>query len=200
MCSPAIATGVIAAGSYYSAQGQMQQGESQNQYYRYLADTTEKQADAVMATAGRQEDAIQDQGASEFKNLKKAEARFEGAQTASMAANGVIGGVTAEDVAADTIDKAKLDEAAIRYNADVKSWEVRNNAKMNAWDLRNQAAQQRVAGANAKRAGEIGAVSTLLGGAGAVASNWTNWGKTSGGGQGAAPRGRGVSRFTMERA
>lgn len=81
-----------------------------------------------------------------------------------------IQGVTAEDIANDTFNKQRLDELAIRYNADVKSWETNTQAANQNWAAQTQANQYRYAAKNAKHAGKIAAFTTLLGTATSTAS------------------------------
>jgi len=87
-----------------------------------------------------------------------------------MAAAGVYG-VTADDIISDTINKAKLDAANIRYNADVQSWAVNKEAAEKGWALRNQGTLFRAAGKQARQAAAINMTSTLLGTASSVLGN-----------------------------
>jgi len=86
-----------------------------------------------------------------------------------MAAMGIYG-VTADDILTDTTNRAKLDAANIRYNADVASWSANKEASEKAWALRNQAKLYRFSGKNAKTAANINMANTLLGTASSIVS------------------------------
>lgn len=85
-----------------------------------------------------------------------------------MAAAG-LQGVTADEIAADNISRQKLDEANLRYNADINSWEANEAAKYENYQYQEQARQSRTAGKNAKKSGKTQAFTTLLGTAASVA-------------------------------
>lgn len=111
---------------------------------------------------------IQDNASFEGKRLKTSQSQFNASQRAIMAAAGVTG-VTAEDITTSTLSQQQLDEMALRYNADVKSWEVKTGAayknqskQYEAWQSNIQADQFRYAGKAAKYAGKVGAFSTIL--------------------------------------
>jgi hypothetical protein len=86
---------------------------------------------------------------------------------AALAANGMdIGSVTSQNIEVGTRTNANLDEAAIRYNANV------------------QALQLRSQGNQAKSAGTISGLSTLVGTASQTATGYSEWKKTSAGANG----------------
>ena len=90
-------------------------------------------------------------------------AEISASQRAALAANGIpLYGGTAADIGLDTANKTKMDELAIRFNADTKSWETNQQARDFNWQSQNQAQQYRYAGQNAKRAGKANAFSTIL--------------------------------------
>jgi len=66
------------------------------------------------------------------------------------------------------LSKERLDELALRYNADVNSWQATEEAKNRNWSLQNQAGQLEFAGKNARIAAKRNAFSTLLGTAASV--------------------------------
>lgn len=172
MCNPAAVMGIQAASAGYSAIASYNQGLAQKNYYDYAAKQSDKQADLAIQQGTQAADAARDVGAETTKSFKRQAARLEGAQRVAIGANLGGGSKTAEQIVADTFDKEKMDEMAIKYNADVEAWRAANEANLKAFDLRSQAEGQRIAGKEAKRAGKIGAINDLLSGAGQVASTW----------------------------
>lgn len=164
----AIATTVAAGG--VSAYGQYQAGKSQQKYYEYSAQQNELEAEAAQKTAEQQSTIYQNEAAQKSKELQGDVRRAKGTQKAAMAAAGIYG-VTADDIISDTINKAKLDAANIRYNADVQSWAANKEAAEKGWALRNQANLFRAAGKQARQAAAINMTSTLLGTASSVLGN-----------------------------
>ncbi len=171
MCDPVslTVTGVVlaAAAGGVTAYGQYQSGKAQSKYYNYLAEQNEIEAQAAEKTAEQQSTIAQNEAAQKAKELKGDVSRVKGAQKAAMAAMGIYG-VTADDILTDTTNKAKLDEANIRYNADVTSWSAMKEGSERAWALRNQSKLFRFAGKQAKQAATINMTSTLLGTAAAI--------------------------------
>jgi len=200
MCLPIIAvdlpTILTVVAGVYTAVNQYQAGKADNKYYQYLAGQSEeeakakkeyakKQGEAIVSTAEKQSHLIQESAGEDFKTLKKDEAQVLSSQRAALAANGIdLSSVTAQDIASDTLSKAKLDEINIRYNADVKSWETKEEANykkwalesgadIDAWNLRTRADQYRYAGKSALQTGKTQAFGTLLSTATSVASKWS---------------------------
>lgn len=170
MCDPITATvaGLTIASGGVQAYSTYKQGVAESKYNNYLAQQSENEAKSALAIGQKQSELIQDSAKEEGKRFKGDSAQFNAAQRAAMAAMGVEG-VTAEDIANDSYNKERMDELAIRYNADVKSWENNMNAANENWRLNEQAKQYRYAAKNAKRAGKIGAFTTLLGTAASTA-------------------------------
>lgn len=188
MCEPTTlltvaAIGLTVAGGASSAYSQYQTGAAQNKYYNQMAENSNTEAGYALAEgqqalkAGElQSKLIQDTQAQEGKALKTQHAEFNAASRAALAANGVYG-VTAQDIETSNISKERLDEMALRYNADVKSWEVGVDAqyknqgkKYSAWQSNIQADQYRYQGKAAAYAGKVGAFTTLLSTAASVAA------------------------------
>jgi hypothetical protein len=171
MCDPITATvvGLSVASGGFTAYNQYKQGVAESKYNNYLATQSENEGKQALAIADKQSTAIQDTAKEQGKGFKRESAQFGSSQRAAMAAMG-IQGVTAEDIANDTFNKQRLDELAIRYNADVKSWETNTQAANQNWAAQTQANQYRYAAKNAKHAGKIAAFTTLLGTATSTAS------------------------------
>ncbi len=190
MCDPvsltvtavaAIATTAAAGGM--QIYGQQQQGKAQAKMYKYQASLAQQQAAVQRKYAEEQKKSIeaaseanitatQNQAADESKTLFRQITQLTGTQKATIGALG-IGGVTAADIATDTFDKAKMDELAIRYNANARSWQIGQQAKRDiwtigeeskykAWSLESEASQYSAAAKNARKAANINSATTLL--------------------------------------
>jgi len=167
-CSPMLlGIGFMVASTAVSAYGQYQAGIAQDRYYKYLAMQNEEEAKVALRTGEERTTIAQNEAAKKAQELKGIVATTEGTQKAAMAAMG-IAGVSAEDILSDTVNKAKLDEANIRYNADITSWMAQKEARETAWSLRNQSTLFRYAGRAARSAAMINMTSTLLGGASSI--------------------------------
>ncbi len=171
MCDPVTATvvGLSVASGGFQAYNQYKQGVAESKYNNYLATQSENEGKAALAAGQKQSELVQDSAKEQGKSFKRGAAEFNSAQRAAMAAMGVEG-VTAEDVASDTFNKQRMDELAIRYNADVKSWETTTQAANQNWQSQEQAKQYRYAAKNAKQAGKTAAFTTLLSTAASTAS------------------------------
>lgn len=166
-------TAATLASGGLAAYGAYAQGQSQKNLYNYQAEINKRQAELINQTTEQNVSATQEAAKFESKNEKRSIAQLEGAQKAALAANGVGGGsVTAADIAGSTFDTAKLDELAIRYNADQRSWGLKNNAAYQTWDLDNQRKQYLISAKNASTAGTMNAFSSLLGTASTVGNNY----------------------------
>ena len=190
MCHPAIIIGTMVAAGGYSAYSQYQQGVASKKYYDYQADVANQEAqlaldvgkqrsDLALEASRKQSNIIQDVNKIEGKQLAAEGAQFNASQRAALAALGV-SGVTAEALTVDSFNKQKLDEANLRYNADLRSYEsleggrassyeALTNADQQAWYSRTLAGQYKYAGHAAKQAGKTKALGTLLGTAASVA-------------------------------
>jgi len=172
MCDP-ITIGVMAVTAVsggMQAYGQYQQGVANQQYYNYLAETNRIQGDAQYRAGMKESELIQDAAKHELKTFKGNATQFASEQKVRMVANGVdLGSVSASDVVGDTIDKAKMDEYALRYNADSKSWSTETGAKYKKYEGEQKARNNKYAGAMAKYQGKQKAFTTLLSTAGSMA-------------------------------
>ncbi|MDD5476876.1 MAG: hypothetical protein PHG87_01490 [Candidatus Omnitrophica bacterium] len=161
------AAGLAAASGGLSAYGAYQQGQSQDKYYKYLADQNAREAEAAVKTADQQTTILQNEAAQKSKELAGDIKTVKGAQKAAMGALGIYG-VTADDILGDTTNKAKLDAANIRYNADIQSWAVKKEAAEKGWALNSQGNLFRAAGQQAKTASYLNIGTTLLGTAASI--------------------------------
>lgn len=175
-----IAIGTQVAGGFMQYQGARAQGKAEKAYYNFLARQAEGDAEEVLATGEREVTNIQDAAGRTQGVLTNSVKELEGRQAVVQAANGVGGGsVTTEDIARDTLNKQKMDEMVIKFNADAKSYETRIGASEEAGALREGAIMNRAGGMNAARAGRRNADASLLGTATQVASSWDRWSQTS---------------------
>ena len=173
---------VTAISGAVSAYGQYQQGRSQNSYYQYLAGSNRLAAAAALERSQKQSEVIQDSASIENKSAAIRAAEISSSQKTAMAANGIdLSSVSAQDITMDTLTKAKMDEMMIRRNADVQSWSATEEGKLDNWRLLEEAKQNAYAGKQAKKAGNIGAFTTLLGTASSILSRGMSSGGTSSG-------------------
>jgi hypothetical protein len=139
------------AATAYSAYGTYQMGKYNQAVAENNAQVAEYQA----------EDAIQ-RGELEEKQHRLQVERLKGKQRASIASSGfLVDADTAADVTMDTVEMGERDALAIR-----------SNAEREAWAYKVQASNSRQQGALDMYAGQSGAGSTLLSGAGSVADKW----------------------------
>jgi hypothetical protein len=115
------------------------------------------------------------------KDLNNQIAIVRGQQKSVQAAAGVGGGsVTSADIELDTLEKAKMDEIAIRYDADSEAksirdeanrrkWQIGEDLKYGNWGSSVQESQVRASGRAAKTASYYSAASSIMSGASSVA-------------------------------
>lgn len=154
---------ISAVTSTVSAYGRYKQGIATRKYYNYLAQQNDEEARHVKKMGDKQSELIQDTAMLEGKRQKAQATSEAAAQKVAMVANGLdLSSVSASDITSDTISKAKLDEIAIRYNADIKSWQVNTETSYKNWALQTKATQHRFAGEQAYEAGRSGFRRTLI--------------------------------------
>lgn len=180
MCGPAapfVALGAMQlGGAAYSAYQTNEAGKESQKYYNYLAAQNAVAASEAKKQGEREETLIQDAAAFDMAKHKRTVRQFAAGQVASAAGNNIGGGsVTTQELAKDTFDRSRLDELAIRYNADQRSWAAKTGANYRAWDLEQQGVQNRVAGVQARRTAARQANATLLGGATQAAGTYSTW-------------------------
>lgn len=161
--------GTVAAGAM-SAYGKREEGIAASNQYRYAASVMDRQAEAARRTADINRGQVVYGASQQAKSLSEKVAEVSGAQKAAIGANIGGGSVTGADIIRDTATKAKQDELAIRYNADVRNWGIENEAQNEIWSLGIQKDQYLKAAKNARQAGNIGAMTSLLSTASSTAS------------------------------
>ena len=153
-----------------------QQGKSEEKMYKYQQAVAKQQAELTQRTAEQNVRLTQTAAAQDTKQLQRKYMVLAGEQTAARAASGIGGGSVSEgDIATDIFRTQKLDESTVRYNADVASWNINNQAALEKWGLSTQAAQYGMAAKQAKKAGTIGLVTGILGGASSVAKGYSSY-------------------------
>ncbi len=168
MCTPMLGMMLNFAGAMSQAAGQRHAAEAKAAEYRYQAqvdDNNRKVAEWKAADAKAR-------GQKDEAALRVKVAQLKGRQRSALAASGVeVGSGSALDILGDTAALGELDALTIRSNAERESYEqnvVASNLKANA-------GMKRMGADNAIIAGKIGAQTSLLTGAGSVASKWQNY-------------------------
>jgi len=181
MCNAVAAMmGLQVAGGIMSAGGEERKAEASKRYYYYLAAQNEVEAGITEKRADQTVTGIQDEAFMAEKDRVNAVRKLEGVQRTTLAAHGIGGGSKlAEYISMDTFNQSERDAAALRYNANVKSYEARVSASDRARALRGQASAYRVAGDNAIDAGDINSRASILGSATNVADTWLRYSQTS---------------------
>lgn len=150
-----------AVGAYYGAQSQKQSLELQGNLADINARMSESTAQQTLLTGQREE-----------QKSRIATANLKGTQRASLAANGVdLGEGSAAQILTSTDVMGEIDANTIQANAVRSAWGYRTQAVNQS----NQALMSR-ASADAINPGQS-AVTSLLGSAGSVASNWYQYNK-----------------------
>jgi hypothetical protein len=165
-----VAMGLQVGGALMSAQAAKDQGETSANYYDMLGLNSDLNADLTEKAGERAALGVGAKAAQDSEALRLSVKKAEGTQDAVLAANGAAGGATAEDIARSTRANARLDELALRYNAELKTGEIRRQAGLDASNQRIQGSGYRAAGGNARRAGNTNSILSLVGGATQVAT------------------------------
>ncbi len=164
---------MMAAATVASAAGTYAQGQAQADAYNANATAAEQQARAQREKASHEAGLVREQGQSILST-----------QRARYGASGVAMSGSALDVALGTARKNELDALMTKYNGEV-----------NARQSENQAAVYRSQADNAKTAGTIGAITTLLTGGAQIAGAGAGMGAS--GGMGASAMGGPVPTMEM---
>lgn len=157
MCDLSIA---LAVGStVLGAAGQVQQASAKSSADKYNAEVAE--LNATLADKKARDDLTAGQQEEQRKRLETAQLRGE--QKAAMAANGVdLNFGSPLDTLVDTAKMGELDALNIRTNA----YRAAYNEKVQASNFQNEAMMDRAKSSYDGEDGYLGAVGTILGGAG----------------------------------
>jgi hypothetical protein len=173
MIAAPIAMVATAIGSGVQAYGQKELGAYQQQMYNY-------QAGANTALAGAQEQtaqAIRQSGEVQAQQIGMQYRAERGRQVASTAAAGVdpFSG-TARNVTQSITALGQESQALARTRAAENAYQE----QLGAWGKRTEAGLETAAGKQAVVAGDIGALGSVVSGAGSVAKQWYQYGGTGG--------------------
>lgn len=146
---------LTAASGLVGAAGSVIQGNAQAKAYEQQAQVAQQNA----RLAELQGERALERGAREEGQFRRRQRQFQGTQRAQLAASGVQMGGSALSVLADTAQGIEEDAAMIRFNTLQSKWE----RDAQAVNFRNEASAAQASASNAKRAGRLGAFSTLLG-------------------------------------
>lgn len=144
-----------------TANSQYQQGVAANKYYQSQAEQARVEGEYAIKAGERQANLIQDSAKEQGKQLKTSQAEQNASTRAALAASGVQG-VTSADIISNNLSKQDLDVEAVRYNADMRSYNAREEAKLTRWEKRLMADNLDYSGKMAKKAGKTQAFSSLL--------------------------------------
>jgi len=168
MCTPMLGMLFNFAGAMAQAQGQKHAAASKAAEYEYQAKIDDNNTKVALWKA---QDA-KARGAKEEAAHRVKVAALKGRQRSALAASGVeVGSGSALDILADTAALGELDALTIRSNAEREAYEH----KVDASNLTANAGMKRMGAKNAIIAGNISAKTSLLSGAGSVASKWYDY-------------------------
>jgi len=168
MCTPMLGMILSMAGAASQARGQRHAAAAKAAEYEYQAKVDDNNRKVALWKA---QDA-QDRGAKEEASLRIKVAALKGRQKSALAASGVVlGDGSALDILGDTAALGELDALTIRSNAEREAYEQ----NVTASNLAANAGMKRMGAENAIIAGKINARTSLLSGAGSIASKWQNY-------------------------
>ena len=168
MCTPAIGMLLNFAGAMSQARGQRQAAQARADQYRYQAQVDENNRKVELWKA---EDAIA-RGKKEESVHRTKVSQLKGRQRSVLAASGVVVDEgSALDILQDTAMLGELDALTIRSNAEREEYEH----KVRASNIGADKEMKLLAANNAIRAGKTAAMTSLLQGAGSMATKWYDY-------------------------
>lgn len=163
----AIGSGIMGASSAITA------GAAEKSNYFAQANALESAAALTQQAADRQVKYDLKTAAQEVKQVRRAGRQNYGKQLVAAAASGMdLSSVSLQDAVLDSARAEQEDIELIKRTASQRAYETQLQAELNSIDAKAQAAQARVAGRYAKKAGRINAYSSLLSSAAMVAGMW----------------------------
>lgn len=168
------AVALLAVGTVVQTAGAIQSGNAANKIAGYQAQVAHNQAiideqNAIYALQAGDQDAA-------TKSMEGAAA--VGSIRAAQAASGIdVNTGSAVDVQASERIRSALDTETVRHNAQLRAYGYRSQAMADE----AEAGLRRAEGAQAKKAGQIKGLGTLLSGASSVAGMWSMGGGAGGG-------------------
>lgn len=171
MCTPQVAIGLTALGTYQNYQAANAQADAQAQAYEAQSKVAEQNA----ALANRQAESNAEAGAMKAAQILQRARQVKASQAAAYSANGVdISTGSALDVLSDTEAQGKLDQANALYDAATNTWSLQAQAT----NYQNQANAYKSSANNAREAGKMNAMTSLLTGASALATQYNSFKNT----------------------
>lgn len=166
-----IAIAAQAVGAIGSAISSLSEGDATSKYHEHLADTSEKEADLILASAARKRQFISEGASRQKEAIRDKFKSIISSQKVATASSGFFGGdVTSIDVALNSLELSQRDEELLEYNANVTAFDVQNQATITATGLRDQAAGHRESATSAIEAAKTRVWSTVLTGSSGIAS------------------------------
>lgn len=167
----AIGMGTAAAGAATGAIGSLFQGQAQSNMYKYQAGVAQ-----VNATVAKQDSTYATEAGNVEATNSGMRTRAEvGATRVGFGAGNVSGASTGRVIASET-EIGQENQATIRANAAKRAYGFDVKA---AGDTATAGAMD-VAATTSEESGELGAISSIIGGAGSVASKWAQYGQSFG--------------------
>jgi len=168
MCTPAIGMLLNFVGAMAQAKGQRDAAQARADQYRYQAQVDENNRKVELWKA---EDAIA-RGKKEEAIHRTKVSQLKGRQRSVLAASGVVVDEgSALDILEDTAMLGELDALTIRSNAEREEYEH----KVRASNIDANKQMNLLAASNAIRAGKTASMTSLLQGAGSMATKWYDY-------------------------
>ncbi len=163
-----IGAGIMGAAGQYIA------GSAQKDSYYAQAAALESQATLSQQAANRQVKYDLKNAAQSVKEIRRAGRQTYGKQLAAAAESGMdFSSVSLQDAVLDSLRAENEDIDLIKRTASQQAYETQLQAELNSIEAKSQAAQARLAGKTAAKAGRLNAFSSLLSSAGMVAGMWS---------------------------
>ena len=164
----AVGAGIMGAAGQYIA------GNAQRDSYYAQAAALESQAALSQQAANRQVKYDLQNAAQAVKEIRRAGRQNYAKQLTAAAGSGMdFSSVSLQDAVLDSLRAEKEDIDLIKRNASQQAYETQLQADLNSIEANSQAAQARLAGKTAAKAGRLNAFSSLLSSAGMVAGMWS---------------------------
>ena len=178
-----VSAGAAVAGAGVSAYGSLSKGQDESQMYNYQAGVAKVNAQIAKQDANY----TLAEGGVQGQEAGMRERAVVGATRAGFGASNVAG-ASKNNVISSEIEVGQQTQGIIAANAAKKAYGFEVSA---AGDTATAGADV-FAASNAKTAGDIGAVSSILGGVSSVSSKWLQMGPAFGGGGGTTQGGEGL--------
>ena len=166
-----IGMGAGAAGGGVSALGSLFSGQAQSNMYKYQAGVAQ-----VNATLAKQDADYAEAAGQEESQASGMKTRFQIGQTKAAFGASNVAGPSQNRVVSSEIAVGQENEALIQANAAKRAYGFNVKAAQDT----AQAGAYDVAASTSETAGELGAVSSVIGAAGNVASKWLDFSKSFG--------------------